>query len=302
MRQIVQNSRGSASPQWILLVAALALAGTLTAAVRHHRSVMAEAEAAAPSDTPVPAEPAQATRGSRAVPVEVMNDLASIPVETWRRVGIEGAHPPIFVGPGDSGAAKPVVLYIGAGYCPYCAAARWSLITALSRFGTFSGLTLAASSSVDVFPRTPTFSFYGARYASRYVDLQTVEESGEEPGPDGRYPPQEQVNPEQRALIQKYDAPPFVVPQGAGGIPFILVGERYMWSGSPYSPQVLAGHTQADIASSLPAGTALPARAILANANVFTAAICAVTRNQPADVCSDPGIQRTIAALPTKLP
>ena len=35
---------------------------------------------------------------------------------------------------------KPKVLYIGAEYCPYCAAQRWALAVALSRFGTFDKL------------------------------------------------------------------------------------------------------------------------------------------------------------------
>jgi hypothetical protein len=32
------------------------------------------------------------------------------------------------------------MLYIGAEYCPYCAAERWPLVMALSKFGTFSNL------------------------------------------------------------------------------------------------------------------------------------------------------------------
>ena len=35
---------------------------------------------------------------------------------------------------------KPEVLFIGAEYCPFCGAQRWAMITALSRFGTFTGL------------------------------------------------------------------------------------------------------------------------------------------------------------------
>jgi Domain of unknown function (DUF929) len=42
-------------------------------------------------------------------------------------------------------SGKPEVLYTGAGFCPYCAAVRWPLIVALSRFGTFSGLAPARS-------------------------------------------------------------------------------------------------------------------------------------------------------------
>ena len=34
----------------------------------------------------------------------------------------------------------PEVLYVGAEYCPFCAAERWALIVALSKFGSFSKL------------------------------------------------------------------------------------------------------------------------------------------------------------------
>jgi hypothetical protein len=42
---------------------------------------------------------------------------------------------------------KPEVLYIGSEYCPFCAAQRWAMINAFSRFGTFTGLTTTHSSS-----------------------------------------------------------------------------------------------------------------------------------------------------------
>ena len=40
---------------------------------------------------------------------------------------------------------KPEMLYMGAEYCPYCAAERWAMIVALSRFGTFTGLATVHS-------------------------------------------------------------------------------------------------------------------------------------------------------------
>ena len=42
---------------------------------------------------------------------------------------------------------KPEVLFLGGEYCPYCAAERWSMVNALSRFGTFTGLTTTHSST-----------------------------------------------------------------------------------------------------------------------------------------------------------
>src|SRR5579859_7641099 len=44
---------------------------------------------------------------------------------------------------------KPEVLYVGAEYCPYCAAERWSMLVSLSRFGTFSGVTAIRSAAAN---------------------------------------------------------------------------------------------------------------------------------------------------------
>ena len=45
---------------------------------------------------------------------------------------------------------KPLIVYVGSEYCPYCAATRWPLALALGRFGTFSGLRVTHSSTTDV--------------------------------------------------------------------------------------------------------------------------------------------------------
>ena len=70
---------------------------------------------------------------------------------------------------------KPEILYIGAEYCPFCAAERWALVMALSKFGTFTGLKGTSSSAIDTNPSTPTFSFYGSTYKSPYISFVPVE-------------------------------------------------------------------------------------------------------------------------------
>ena len=82
---------------------------------------------------------------------------------------------------------KPLVFYMGAEYCPYCAAERWSMIIALSRFGTFSNLGQTFSSSTDVDPNTPTFSFHGATYTSKYLTFQAKELQSNEQTGNGQY-------------------------------------------------------------------------------------------------------------------
>lgn len=274
---------------WVLVVVALALTATVALALTR-RNAARQDPVSSPSVESTP------------VSDSVMEELSNVPAETWSRVGTAGAARPTFVGDSDMVGTKPVVLYIGAEYCPYCAAARWSIITSLARFGTFSGLSLGASSSLDVFPSTPTFSFYGSHYTSPYIEVQTVELASSVLLPNRRYQRLETPTAEQEALIRKYDAPPYVAKAETGGIPFLLVGGRYMWSGSPFSPELLAGQTQAAIAATLSKGTDTAARAILANGNQITATICAMDGGQPTEVCSDPAIRQAIEALPRKRP
>jgi hypothetical protein len=287
------SSRYKASPKgaagiWAVGLIVLAVAATITYSMMHRRSVQQAAAA-----RPAVAQP---------VPAEVMGALENVPDSAWERADAGKATAPVFAGDSDVANGKPVVLYIGAGFCPYCAAARWPMIVALSRFGKFSGLSLGRSSSADVFANTPTFSFYKSSYSSEYIDFQPVEEAGEEQGLDGRYPALERPTPAQQALLEKYDAPPYVAAEAAGGIPFILVGGKYTWSGSPFDPGVLSGKSQAAIAASLASGAGDAAEAILANANEFTASICAVDGGKPANVCSSPAIKRAAQSLPTKSP
>ena len=137
---------------------------------------------------------------------------------------------------------KPLITYIGAEYCPFCAAERWSLAVALSRFGTFSNLSGTHSSDSDEFPDTQTLSFYGSSYSSPYIDFQPVEEATNQPAGDG-YQTLQTPTAAQSALVAKYDT--------QGSIPFLDIANRYVITGSSFSPQVLQGLSRSQIAADL---------------------------------------------------
>ena len=175
---------------------------------------------------------------------------------------------------------KPEVAYIGAGYCPYCAAQRWSMIIALSRFGTFKGLQFTHSSTSDIYPNTSTFTFYGSTYTSQYIDFVPVEETGQDQNTILQTPTDAQQN-----LLNTYDSSQYVGNQ-AGGIPFIDYGNRFISVSSGYSPQLLTGQSWQDIANALSNANNVETQNIVGNANYMTAAICTLTNNQPASVCA----------------
>jgi fructose-specific component phosphotransferase system IIB-like protein len=76
----------------------------------------------------------------------------------------------------------------------------------------------------------------------------------------------------------------------AGSIPFIDFGNKWLISGSSYSPQVLQGKTWSQIATALKSPDSAIAKAVDGAANYITAAICSMTGNQPASACT-PAVQ-----------
>jgi thiol-disulfide isomerase/thioredoxin len=187
-------------------------------------------------------------------------------------------------GPPLTSSGKPEVLYVGAEYCPYCVAESWSLIIALSRFGTFSGLRTSRSAHFDGIPPIDGWTFYGSAYTSPYLTFVPVETRSNvaviNPSTgdvDQTYRALQKLTPSERAVFNKLDT--------SGSVPFLDFGGRATLVGTGVSPGSLVGKTWNQIAVGLrhpqsPAGTA-----ILAAANMLTAEFCQFTGNRPAAAC-----------------
>lgn len=193
-------------------------------------------------------------------------------------MGVANAVPQAVDGDALTSDGKPQVLYVGAEYCPFCAAERWPLVVALSRFGTFSGLGLTTSASQDVFPSTATFTFHGATYTSDYLTFSPFELYTNQPTGQGGYEPLDTLPADLQAAWQKID--PNL------SFPFIDLGGKYVVAGATYDVSIVNGRTATQIADSLTDATKGVTRAIVGTANTLTAAICQLTGQQPADVCT----------------
>jgi thiol-disulfide isomerase/thioredoxin len=231
----------------------------------------------------------------------VVSDVTSVPAATLDKVGSGGSavnngSSPIITLKGGTpltSGGKPEVVYMGAEYCPYCAAERWGMIVALSRFGTFSGLATVHSASVngagsaEPDPNTPTWTFVHSTYTSKYLTFTPVEMETNIPDKsNGGYTTLQTPTSAENALLSKWDAPPYV-PQGYNGsIPFVDFGNKYMISGASYNGQVLDGKSWATIAAALKNPSSPIAQAVDGTANYITAAICKMTNNQPATACT----------------
>jgi Domain of unknown function (DUF929) len=207
------------------------------------------------------------------VPAKTASDLANVSKNVGSFMATVDGTP-------LTSGGKPEVLYLGGEYCPYCAAERWALVNAFSRFGTFSGLKTTHSSSTDVYPNTPTYTFAGSTYTSKYVTFTPVEEYGSSNTDVIANP-----TAAQQALATKYDL--------SGSIPFIDLGNKYVEIGnlSPLVPSMLTGKTWAQVAAAMNDPSSALGKAEIGNANYLTAAICSLTGNQPASACT-PAIQK----------
>ena len=191
------------------LMTALIPVGLVLAVVATMVVIKATGGSAAPSSSHLQAGGANQTgqTGTTALSSAVAADL-TVPAATLDAVGSpSGDSLPTAVGDSsilEGADGKPVVTYVGAEYCPYCAAERWALAVALSRFGTFTDLSATHSASDDVYPDTQTLSFYGSSYSSPYVDFQPVEEATNQVV-NGTYPTLQTPTAAQSTLLSKYD-------------------------------------------------------------------------------------------------
>jgi hypothetical protein len=240
--------------------------------------------------SPAPAGPAQVA--GPGVTAQVQRQVTSVPLATFNAVGAGTAtgltattgQPLLTVG------GKPELLYIGGEFCPYCAAERWVLAAALSRFGTLSGLSLIHSSPSDSYANTPTLSFANAHYSSKYLAFVPVEWFGE--GVDANTPfghvYLRQPTAQQQALFARY---------GSNSIPFVDIGNRYLLPQVQYLPSDLAGLSWTQVAAAMHDPTSTVAKDIDGATNVITAAICAVTHGQPAGVCHSAGVEAAAGSI-----
>ena len=238
-----------------------------------------------------------AATSSAVAPSDVVAATTGVPDSAFSKIGYNSTLPkpsPIKESTSLTTNGLPEVLYMGADYCPYCAAQRWAIVSALSRFGTFSNLGATSSSSTDSYPNTQTFSFHGASYSSKYIGFVGVEMQTNIPS-GGSYTPLDIPTTQESKLLSTWDIPPYTPTKG--GIPFLDFGNKYVLGGSSYNPGLLQGLSMQTIAGSLSNTSSVPGKAILGSANIITATICKIDNNQPSSVCSLSYIQQIESTL-----
>jgi len=233
--------------------------------------------------------------GRTPLPASVTSQVTGVPAATLDKVG-RGAVPAFTQGkapfaPGSgaplTSGGKPEMLYIGAEYCPYCAAMRWSMAVALSRFGQLSTpLHGIHSSSKDVNPNTATLTFYKTGYHSPYLAFTPVENL------TVNKTTLQNPTKAQNAVWAKYEPNP-----QTRGYPFVAFSNKFVMRGPIYDAAVLQGKTWSQIAAALKDPTSPIAQSVNGAANYITGAICQMTNDQPASVCNSAAVTAVKSGL-----
>ncbi len=224
----------------------------------------------------------------------VLQEVIGVSQSTWASIGTGGVTQPfttISGAPPLKGSnGLPQFLYVGGEYCPNCAAERWAMLNALSRFGTFQNVSQIHSYEGNI----STFSFEGSSYSSQYVDFMPREIDGNTVDSSGQYVTLDTLTIDQQQLLSQNDS--------GGSIPFIDVGNSYKLIGASYQYTTLEDGSAnplswQDIASSLGNTSSPIAQNILGTANYLTAAICNIDGQMPTNVCQVTAVQQIEQSL-----
>ncbi len=212
------------------------------------------------------------------IPAATLAKLQSVPISTLAAAPTSGiVTTPQSVNEAPLRAnGKPEMLFIGAEFCPHCAAERWALYVALSKFGTFSpqpGRIHSANEDGDV----PTLTFYGTTYTSPYFTFTPVEVDTNKPQGDGYAPLQ---TPTEAQLTLWQDA-------NGGSFPFVDFAGKEVLPSAQYLFTPLQGLPFSTVAAQVGENSTAIGADIDASAAQLISTICgSLSGQQPVAVCS----------------
>jgi thiol-disulfide isomerase/thioredoxin len=208
-----------------------------------------------------------------------------VPTLAW---GTSGRPIPTRNLPELTSSGKPVILWVGAQFCPSCLAETWPLVMALSRFGRFVKLGQGTSSSHEAFRDVPGFDFAGTDYVSRYFLFDHVETYASHVSPTGVFPALEIPGPTVTSLVHRLDNLPYTSLDGVlpGTLPLVDFANRFVSIGSPIPPGLLSTMSLSGVANSLANPESPISLSIKHAAASITASLCVITGSRPHSVCA----------------
>jgi thiol-disulfide isomerase/thioredoxin len=183
-------------------------------------------------------------------------------------------------------SGKLFVFFMGAEFCPYCAAERWAIVRSLQKFGQWDGLKQTISAARDQpFLNLPTYDFTKASYTSPQIEFVAREIK------DREFKPLQKLLKTEEKLVRKYNP--------KKQIPFLLVGGRFMQIGSGFPPKIFIGHTFRQTETELKKTESEIRKTIDEEANIISALLC--LSGLPPELCKETGTAELVAQANAKL-
>lgn len=180
-------------------------------------------------------------------------------------------------------SGKSLVFFMGAGFCPFCAAERWAIVEALGKFGKWEGLVETTSADHDEkYLNIPTVSFARAKYESEYVEFVGRETA------DRNFEPLQELEEKDYEILDTFNPDQI--------IPFLLVDGQFMQVGSGYSPQILEGMDHAKVKAELGNPASPVGKAMQAEIDNIAALICKSIGGK-AGACNSENIKSLVAKI-----
>jgi len=181
---------------------------------------------------------------------------------------------------------KLPVFFMGAEYCPYCAAERWAIVRSLQKFGQWDGLKQTISAARDEpFLNLPTYDFTKSTYTSPNIEFVAREVK------DREFKPLEKLLKTEEKLVRKFNP--------KKEIPFLLVGGRFMQIGSGFPPKIFIGHTFRQTETELKKIESEIRKTIDEEANIISALLC--LSGLPPELCKEAGTAELVAQANAKI-
>jgi len=181
---------------------------------------------------------------------------------------------------------KLLMFFMGAEYCPYCAAERWAIVRSLQKFGQWDGLKQTISAARDQpFLNLPTYDFTKATYNSPHIEFVAREIK------DREFKPLEKLLKTEEKLVRKHNP--------KKEIPFLLIGGRFVQVGSGFPPKIFIGHTFRQTETELKKIESEIRKTIDEEANVISALLC--VSGLPPELCKETGTAELVAQVSAKL-
>ena len=181
---------------------------------------------------------------------------------------------------------KLFVFFLGAEYCPYCAAERWAIVRSLQKFGQWEGLKQTISAARDEqYLNLPTYDFTKATYTSSHIEFVPREIK------DREFKPLQKPLKTEEKLLRKFNP--------KKEIPFLLIGGRFMQIGSGFPPKIFIGHTFRQTETELKKTESEIRKTIDEEANIISALLC--LSGLPPELCKETGTAELVAQANTRL-